>query len=136
MHRLRLEEGMKLLATWQAGACGFLRLVRNRRKMEAAVTDPEVAQSTTILCLSLHGRRKEGSSRTYQGDRKRRHSSHARTYGDKWSYLQRSKFGANAQPFHVIVDNNGRPLAPAFVYKEDIPAISVSSNQGIENYKK
>ncbi|MDE6335876.1 MAG: thiol:disulfide interchange protein, partial [Muribaculaceae bacterium] len=59
-----------------------------------------------------------------------------RTYGDKWSYLQRSKFGANAQPFHVIVNNEGKPLAPAFVYKEDIPAYKSFLNQGIENYKK
>ena len=59
-----------------------------------------------------------------------------RTVGDKWSYLQRSKFGANAQPYHVIVDNNGKPLAPAFVYKEDIPAYKSFLNQGKENYKK
>ncbi len=59
-----------------------------------------------------------------------------RTVGDKWSYLQRSKFGANAQPFHVIVDANGKPLAPAFVYKEDIPAYRRFLQQGITNYNK
>ena len=59
-----------------------------------------------------------------------------RTYGDKWSYLQRSKFGANAQPFHVIVDQNARPLAPAFVYKEDIPGYKAFLEMGKNNYKK
>ncbi|MBQ7162690.1 MAG: thioredoxin family protein [Bacteroidales bacterium] len=42
-----------------------------------------------------------------------------RTIGDKWSYLQRHKFGANAQPFYVIVDTEGRPLAPAFAFSEN-----------------
>lgn len=39
-----------------------------------------------------------------------------RTIGDKWSYLQRSKFGANAQPFYVLLDNNGRPLNTSYSY--------------------
>ena len=43
-----------------------------------------------------------------------------KTVGDKWSYLQRSKFGANAQPFYVILDNNGFPLAPSYAYDENI----------------
>ena len=59
-----------------------------------------------------------------------------RTVGDKWSYLQRSKFGANAQPFHVILDNEGHPLAPAFVYKEDVPGYQNFLSTGVENYKK
>ena len=59
-----------------------------------------------------------------------------RTYGDKWSYLQRSKFGANAQPFHVIVDNDGHVMAPAFVYKEDIPAYKQFLQTGKDNYAK
>lgn len=59
-----------------------------------------------------------------------------RTVGDKWSYLQRSKFGANAQPFHVIVDKEGHPLAPAFVYKEDVPAYKNFLETGKTNYAK
>ena len=45
-----------------------------------------------------------------------------RTVGDKWSYLQRSKFGANAQPFYVLLDADGQLLAPPRSYDEDIPA--------------
>ena len=44
-----------------------------------------------------------------------------RTIGDKWSYLQRSKFGANAQPFYVILDNKGFPRSPSYAYDESIP---------------
>ena len=45
-----------------------------------------------------------------------------RSVGDKWSYLQRSKFGANAQPFYVLLDNAGHPLTTARSYDEDIEA--------------
>jgi thiol:disulfide interchange protein DsbD len=42
-----------------------------------------------------------------------------RTVGDKWSYLQRHKFGANAQPFFVILDSNGKPLNRSYAFDED-----------------
>lgn len=58
-----------------------------------------------------------------------------RTYGDKWSYLQRSKFGANAQPFYVIVDNDGVPMNGSFVYEENIPKYTEFLKKGLENYK-
>ncbi len=111
----------------------------NCRKMEAAVwTDSEVKNSIDndfVLVTLMVDEKKplpapvkvkesDGTERTL------------RTVGDKWSYLQRSKFGANAQPFHVIVDANGKPLAPAFVYKEDIPAYRRFLQQGITNYNK
>ncbi len=111
----------------------------NCRKMEAAVwTDPEIKatidEDYVLVTLMVDEKRelpepikvteKDGTQRTL------------RTYGDKWSYLQRSKFGANAQPFHVLVDNDGHPLAPAFVYEEDIPAYKAFLRQGLNNYKK
>lgn len=111
----------------------------NCRKMEAAVwTDPEIKatidEDFVLITLMVDEKKslpepikvteKDGTVRTL------------RTYGDKWSYLQRSKFGANAQPFHVLVDNDGRPLAPAFVYDEDIPAYKRFLQQGLDNYAK
>lgn len=111
----------------------------NCRKMEAAVwTDPEIKSTIDkdfVLVTLMVDEKKalpepikvteaDGTPRTL------------RTYGDKWSYLQRSKFGANAQPFHVLVDNDGHPLAPAFVYDEDIPAYKRFLQQGLENYAK
>lgn len=59
-----------------------------------------------------------------------------RTVGDKWSYLQRVKFGANAQPFYVLIDNNGQPLNKSYSYDEDIPAYIDFLETGLENYKK
>ena len=43
-----------------------------------------------------------------------------RTLGDKWSYLQRHKFGANAQPFYVLLNNEGKPLGPSYSYNENV----------------
>ena len=59
-----------------------------------------------------------------------------RTVGDRWSYLQRSKFGANAQPFYVALDNEGKPLTGSAVYDEDIKKYVDFLKAGLENYRK
>ena len=58
-----------------------------------------------------------------------------RTIGDKWSYLQRSKFGANAQPFYVLIDNDGMPLNASYSYDEDIQKYVDFLETGLKNYK-
>lgn len=63
-------------------------------------------------------------------------STTLRTIGDKWSYLQRSKFGANAQPFYVLLDNNGRPLNTSYSYDEDVDKFVKFLKTGLDNYKK
>lgn len=135
------EEGMKLarqldkpvLIDFSGYGCV------NCRKMEAAVwTDSEVKKSidNDFVLITLMVDEKKALPQPIKVTEKDGTVRTLRTVGDKWSYLQRSKFGANAQPYHVILDNNGKPLAPAFVYKEDIPAYRQFLNQGIENYKK
>ena len=59
-----------------------------------------------------------------------------RTVGDKWSYLQRVKFGANAQPFYVLIDNEGKPLNKSYSYDEDIDKYVDFLQTGLDNYKK
>lgn len=58
-----------------------------------------------------------------------------RTVGDKWSYLQRSKFGANAQPFYVLLDNEGKPLNKSYSYDEDVNKYIDFLQTGLKNYK-
>ena len=58
-----------------------------------------------------------------------------RTVGDKWSYLQSSKFGATAQSFYVLLDNDGNPLEKAYSYDEDIPSFLSWLNSGLSLYK-
>ena len=59
-----------------------------------------------------------------------------KTVGDKWSYLQRHKFGSNSQPFYVIVDEKGTPLAPSYSYNESIENYINFLNTGLENFVK
>ncbi len=59
-----------------------------------------------------------------------------RSIGDKWSYLQRSKFGANAQPFYVLIDNEGNPLNKSYSYDEDVNKYVDFLETGLRNYKK
>lgn len=58
-----------------------------------------------------------------------------RTVGDRWSYLQRSKFGANAQPFYVLLHNEGHPLNHAYSYNEDVDKFVDYLQEGLSRYK-
>lgn len=111
----------------------------NCRKMEAAVwTDPEIKATidNDYVLVTLMVDEKKALPEPIKVTEKDGTQRTLRTYGDKWSYLQRSKFGANAQPFHVLVDNDGNPLAPAFVYEEDIPGYKRFLKQGLDNYNR
>ncbi|MDE6017598.1 MAG: thioredoxin family protein [Muribaculaceae bacterium] len=111
----------------------------NCRKMEAAVwTDPDIKATidNDYVLVTLMVDEKKALPEPIKVTEKDGTQRTLRTYGDKWSYLQRSKFGANAQPFHVLVDNDGKPLAPAFVYEEDIPGYKRFLKQGLDNYSK
>ena len=108
----------------------------NCRKMELAVwTDPKVSSMLTedyvLITLYVDDKTKlpepmkimeNGTERTL------------RTVGDKWSYLQRSKFGANAQPFYVLLDNEGKPLNGSYSYDEDIDKYVEFLEKGLRNY--
>lgn len=110
----------------------------NCRKMEAAVwTDPQVADklNNDFVLISLYVDDKQPLDypiEIVENGKKRT----LRTIGDKWSYLQRSKFGANAQPFYVILDNEGKPLAGSYSYDENIDRYLEFLNKGLGNYKK
>ena len=110
----------------------------NCRKMELAVwTDPKVSDiiNNDYVLITLYVDNKtplsspvkimeNGTERTL------------RTVGDKWSYLQRVKFGANAQPFYVLIDNEGKPLNKSYSYDESIPKYIEFLQTGLENCKK
>lgn len=110
----------------------------NCRKMETAVwTDPQVADklNNDFVLISLYVDDKQPLDHPIEiveNGKKRT----LRTIGDKWSYLQRSKFGANAQPFYVILDNEGKPLAGSYSYDENIDRYLEFLNKGLGNYKK
>jgi Thiol:disulfide interchange protein len=59
-----------------------------------------------------------------------------RTIGDRWSYLQRHKFGTNAQPSYILLNNEGYPIAPAYAYDKNIDKYIQFLKQGLDQYKK
>lgn len=110
----------------------------NCRKMELAVwTDQNVSKLLTedyvLITLYVDDKTKLVEPITVTENGKERT---LRTVGDKWSYLQRSKFGANAQPFYVLVDNEGMPLNKSYSYDEDIKLYIDFLETGLKNYKK
>lgn len=110
----------------------------NCRKMEAAVwTDPQVSslmkEKYVLITLYVDDKtplpeklvvKENGVDVTL------------RTVGDRWSYLQRSKFGANAQPFYVLLDNDGHPLAGSYSYNEDVEAYCNFLQRGLSQYSQ
>ena len=110
----------------------------NCRKMEAAVwTDPQVADKLTkdyvLISLFVDDKTPLAEPMEVEQNGKKRT---LRTVGDKWSYLQSIKYGANAQPFYVAVDADGNPLTSSFSYKEDIPAYLDFLNKGLEKFRE
>ena len=110
----------------------------NCRKMELAVwTDPKVSDiinnDYVLITLYVDNKTPLTSPVKIMENGKERT---LRTVGDKWSYLQRVKFGANAQPFYVLIDNEGRPLNKSYSYDEDIPKYIEFLQTGLENYRK
>ena len=110
----------------------------NCRKMELAVwTDQKVSKLITedyvLITLYVDDKTKLAEPITVNENGKERT---LRTVGDKWSYLQRSKFGANAQPFYVLVDNEGMPLNKSYSYDAHINLYIDFLETGLKNYKK
>ena len=62
-------------------------------------------------------------------------TSRLRTIGDKWSYLQRHKFGTQSQPFYVVLDHEGKPLSPSHAYDESIENYVEFLQTGLRNFR-
>lgn len=110
----------------------------NCRKMEAAVlTNPDIKNTidNDFVFVTLMVDDKAPLPEPIRVKERNGDETTLRTYGDKWSYLQRYKFGANAQPYYVIVDNEGKPLNGSYSYDENVSKYSDFLKKGIENYK-
>ena len=106
----------------------------NCRKMEAAVwSDPQVADilNNKYILISLYVDDKTPLTSPIEVEENGQKRT-LRTVGDKWSYLQRAKFGANAQPFYVLLNEEGHPLAGSRSYDEDIQGYIEFLNKGLK----
>ncbi|MCF2708996.1 protein-disulfide reductase DsbD family protein [Bacteroides pyogenes] len=110
----------------------------NCRKMEAAVwTDTKVSDlmNNDYVLITLYVDNKDPLPEHIKVSENGKERT-LRTVGDKWSYLQRVKFGANAQPFYVLIDNQGMPLNKSYAYDEDVDKYVQFLQTGLDNYRK
>jgi thiol:disulfide interchange protein DsbD len=130
--RIAKEKGMPVLLDFTGHGCV------NCREMEAAVwTDDRVIDilHKEYVLISLYVDDKTPLPQIITVEEQGQ-TVKLRTVGDKWSYLQRVKFGANAQPFYVPVDNNGNPLNGSYSYDKNVDEYIKFLKGGIANYKK
>lgn len=109
----------------------------NCRKMEAAVwTDERVARTmqTDYVLIQLYVDDKTSLPGPYLITESDGTERKLRTVGDKWSYLQSHKFGANAQPFYVLLDPSGHPLTASRAYDEDVQGYLNFLTAGLNAY--
>jgi thiol:disulfide interchange protein DsbD len=109
----------------------------NCRKMEGAVFDTDKVRSiieSDYVLIKLMVDEKANLDKPYTVE-ENGSTTQINTVGDKWSYLQRHKFGINSQPYYVLLDNDGNPLAPARVYDEDVDAFVDWLNKAVDSYK-
>ena len=112
----------------------------NCRKMEAAVwTDQKVQDilNNKYVLISLFVDDKTPLPEPIEVTDVDGHTRKLRTIGDKWSYLQRVKIGANTQPYYVLLDpQTGKPLNGLRSYDENIPEYVEFLQKGLKNYNK
>ena len=109
----------------------------NCRKMEAAVwTDDKVFDKLTndFILISLMVDDKTPLPEPIEVEENGA-TRKLRTLGDKYSYIQRHRFGANAQPFYVILDENGDPMTCSYAFSESVEDFLKFLDAGMSNYK-
>lgn len=110
----------------------------NCRKMEAAVwTDPEVKKlienDYVLITLMVDDKTPLPEPIIIEENGRKRT---LRTVGDRWSYLQRYKFGANAQPFYVLLTPDGKPLEGSYAFDENVDNYVRFLQNGLRQFKK
>ncbi|MCM1521800.1 MAG: thioredoxin family protein [Muribaculaceae bacterium] len=106
----------------------------NCRKMEGAVLDDEgvktmITDNFVVIKLMVDEKKPLPTPMVVEENGRKVTLD---TYGDKWSYLQRSKFNANAQPYYVILNDRGELLSGPFSYDENIPRFTDFLEKGLK----
>ena len=108
----------------------------NCRKMEGAVFDTQEVSSIIkekFVLITLMVDDKTSLEKNIEVNENGK-AVMLKTIGDKWSYLQRSKFAANSQPYYVMLDNEGKPLASPYYYDENVAKFVEWLNSGLKAY--
>lgn len=128
--RYAAENGRPVLIDFSGYGCV------NCRKMEGAVFDTEVISGIirdnfVLIKLMVDDKTDLATPVTVNENGK---DVRLVTVGDKWSYLQRSKFAANSQPYYVMLDNDGNVIEQPYYYDENVEKFGEWLGRGIKNY--
>jgi len=128
--RYAAENGRPVLIDFSGYGCV------NCRKMEGAVFDTEVISGIirdnfVLIKLMVDDKTDLATPVTVNENGK---NVRLVTVGDKWSYLQRSKFAANSQPYYVMLDNDGNVIEQPYYYDENVEKFGEWLGRGIKNY--
>ncbi len=129
--RFAASEGKPVLLDFTGYGCV------NCRKMEAAVwTDTDIRQiiDNDYVLISLFVDDKTPLPRHITINENGQIIK-LRTVGDKWSLLQRHKFGSNAQPFYLLLDAEGNPLNGSYTFDTDVNHFRKFLMDGLDRYK-
>ncbi len=128
--RFAAENGRPVLIDFSGYGCV------NCRKMEGAVFDTQevsgaIKENFVLISLMVDDKTKlpEPIKVTENGKK-----ITLETVGEKWSYLQRSKFAASVQPFYVVLDNDGAAMNQPYYYDEDVEKYVEWLDGGLKNY--
>lgn len=125
------EHGMPVLLDFSGYGCV------NCRNMEAAVFDTDrvrgmLAEKYVVIKLMVDD--KKALTRpmevTAAGN-----SYSLGTVGEKWAFLQSYKFGANSQPYYIVLDNAGQPLTDPVYYDNNVDKFMEWLSTGLERYE-
>lgn len=128
--RYAKEKGMPVMVDFTGYGCV------NCREMEAAVfVDPAVAEimreKYVLIQLYVDDKTKLAEPIMVNDAGK---EYKLRTVGNKWSYLQSSKFGATAQPFYVLLDADGNVLEKGYSYDDDVQKFQAWLQSGLSRF--
>ncbi len=127
------KQNKPLLVDYTGWACV------NCRKMEEIVwPDPAIAELITqeVILVSLYVDERidlpEEEQRVEKyGDK----DFKIKTVGNKWSYMQASKYDTNAQPYYVLEDHDGKALNGSASYNSDPKVFQEFLEKGIKKFK-
>ncbi|ETN95706.1 thiol:disulfide interchange protein DsbD [Zhouia amylolytica] len=110
----------------------------NCRKMEERVWSEDqilniLNNDIVLISLYVDDKRPLPESEQYVSDVT---GKNIKTIGNKWSDFQITKYKANAQPYYVLVDNDGNNLNDPVGYTPDVDDYEAWLKDGISNYKK
>lgn len=111
----------------------------NCRKMEGAVWTDDAIRSKIddeFVLTTLYVDDKRALPKPIEmTDRKGRKVT-LEDYGELWSFLQENKFGAVAQPYHVVLDSDGNLLTYPQDFTESTEEYNRFLDSALENYRK